>query len=428
MFQPDCVLPGQRLLVSSRPCSPASSQSHRIAQEEIFGPVLSIMSFRTPDEAVEKANNTPYGLSAGVWTSKGSRILWMADRLQAGVVWANTYNKFDPASPFGGYKESGFGREGGRHGLLSYLKGIWESRWADSTSARPTSSTSTASSPAPSRAAPIRPSMPTGRCWPGWRWAPARTCARRCGRPGPRRGNGPGSGYNRGQVLYRIAEMIEDRRGPSSSNSQDGRRQARRRGSNEVADSIDRMVWYAGWADKFAQIYGNLNPVAGPFFNISAPEPTGVVGVIAPEEPSLLGLVSRLAPVMVTGQHGGGARLRDASRCRRSPWPRPWNSSDVPGGVVNILTGQPGRTGPWLADHMDVNAVDAGWGHAGPGLRMEQGAVHNVKRLVVHRRRPGGPDPLPDRRLHRDQDRLAPQGPLEASRPKTPEPVVYPPP
>jgi aldehyde dehydrogenase (NAD+) len=100
------------------------SQSHRIAQEEIFGPVLSIMTFRTPEEAVEKANNTPYGLSAGVWTQKGSRILWMADRLEAGVVWANTYNRFDPASPFGGYKESGFGREGGRHGLLPYVAGL----------------------------------------------------------------------------------------------------------------------------------------------------------------------------------------------------------------------------------------------------------------------------------------------------------------
>jgi aldehyde dehydrogenase (NAD+) len=97
------------------------SQSHRIAQEEIFGPVLSVMTFRTPEEAVEKANNTPYGLSAGVWTEKGSRILWMADRLRAGVVWANTFNRFDPGSPFGGYKESGFGREGGRHGLESYV-------------------------------------------------------------------------------------------------------------------------------------------------------------------------------------------------------------------------------------------------------------------------------------------------------------------
>jgi len=97
------------------------SQSHRIAREEIFGPVLSLLTFRTPEEAVTKANNTPYGLSAGVWTEKGSRILWMAQRLRAGVVWANTYNRFDPASPFGGYRESGFGREGGRHGLEAYL-------------------------------------------------------------------------------------------------------------------------------------------------------------------------------------------------------------------------------------------------------------------------------------------------------------------
>ena len=97
------------------------SQAHRIAREEIFGPVLSVLTFRTPAEAVEKANNTPYGLSAGVWTDKGSRILWMAGQLRAGVVWANTFNRFDPTSPFGGYKESGYGREGGRHGLGAYL-------------------------------------------------------------------------------------------------------------------------------------------------------------------------------------------------------------------------------------------------------------------------------------------------------------------
>ncbi len=97
------------------------TQAHRIAREEIFGPVLSVLTFRTPKEAVEKANNTPYGLSAGVWTEKGSRILWMAQQLRAGVVWANTFNQFDPASPFGGYKESGYGREGGRQGLEAYL-------------------------------------------------------------------------------------------------------------------------------------------------------------------------------------------------------------------------------------------------------------------------------------------------------------------
>ncbi|MDE9367069.1 aldehyde dehydrogenase family protein [Luteipulveratus sp. YIM 133132] len=98
------------------------SQAHRVATEEIFGPVLSVLTFRTPQEAVAKANNTPYGLSAGIWTEKGSRILWMADQLKAGVVWANTFNRFDPTSPFGGYKESGYGREGGRHGLEAYLQ------------------------------------------------------------------------------------------------------------------------------------------------------------------------------------------------------------------------------------------------------------------------------------------------------------------
>ena len=121
IYQPDCVLPDKGFFHAPTIFT-GVSQSHRIAREEIFGPVLSVLTFRTPEEAVEKANNTPYGLSAGVWTEKGSRILWMAERLRAGVVWANTFNQFDPASPFGGYKESGFGREGGRHGLAPYLQ------------------------------------------------------------------------------------------------------------------------------------------------------------------------------------------------------------------------------------------------------------------------------------------------------------------
>ncbi len=119
-WQPECQLPDRGYWFAPTVFT-GVSQSHRIAREEIFGPVLSVLTFRTPDEAVTKANNTPYGLSAGVWTDKGSRILWMAERLRAGVVWANTFNRFDPTSPFGGYKESGFGREGGRHGLGPYL-------------------------------------------------------------------------------------------------------------------------------------------------------------------------------------------------------------------------------------------------------------------------------------------------------------------
>jgi len=100
------------------------TQSHRIAREEIFGPVLSVLTFRTPQEAIDKANNTPFGLSAGIWSEKGSKVLWASQQLRAGVIWANTFNKFDPTSPFGGYKESGWGREGGRHGLSAYLKGV----------------------------------------------------------------------------------------------------------------------------------------------------------------------------------------------------------------------------------------------------------------------------------------------------------------
>jgi aldehyde dehydrogenase (NAD+) len=122
LYQSDaCVLPDRGYFFKPTVFT-GVSQSHRIAREEIFGPVLSVLTFRTPDEAVAKANNTPYGLSAGIWTEKGSRILWMAEQMKAGVVWANTFNRFDPTSPFGGYKESGFGREGGRHGLLPYVE------------------------------------------------------------------------------------------------------------------------------------------------------------------------------------------------------------------------------------------------------------------------------------------------------------------
>ena len=120
-YQPECSLPGK-----GNWCPPTLftdvAQSNRIAQEEIFGPVLAVQTFRTVAEVIKKANNTPFGLSAGVWTDKGSKIFNMTSQMRAGVVWANTYNKFDPASPFGGYKESGFGREGGLHGLAAYLE------------------------------------------------------------------------------------------------------------------------------------------------------------------------------------------------------------------------------------------------------------------------------------------------------------------
>ena len=188
------------------------------------------------------------------------------------------------------------------------------------------------------------------------------------------------TGYNRGQILYRVAEMIEDRFETFVSALQvtdPDRRRARR----QVEESIDTLVWYAGWADKFAQIYGNLNPVAGPFFNISAPEPTGVVGIIADQESALLGLVARLAAVLVPGN----TAVVLASESRPLPAvaiSEVLETSDVPAGVVNILTGHVDELVPWLADHMDVNAIDMAGAGPDQRRRIEEGAVHNVKRLA----------------------------------------------
>lgn len=189
------------------------------------------------------------------------------------------------------------------------------------------------------------------------------------------------TGYNRGQILYRIAETLEDR-APTFVEQLMEIGSTKKQATDEVAASIDRMVWYAGWADKFAQIYGNLNPVAGPFFNISTPEPTGVVGVIAPEEPALLGLVSRVAPVLVSGN------TVVVLASQKAPMPaitftEVLDTSDVPGGVVNVLTGHKDELIPWLADHMDINAVDAAGASADQVHRVQEGAVHNVKRVVT---------------------------------------------
>jgi acyl-CoA reductase-like NAD-dependent aldehyde dehydrogenase len=188
------------------------------------------------------------------------------------------------------------------------------------------------------------------------------------------------SGYNRGQVLYRVAEMMEDRAAVFAEQLADGGLSPARARS-EVGVAIDRMVWYAGWADKFSQIYGSLNPVAGPFFNISAPEPTGVVGIITPDAPALLGLITRMAPVIV----GGNTAVVIASQGQPLPaitLAEAMESSDVPAGVVNILTGYASELAPWLADHMDVNAIDIAGALPEVALRVQQGAVHNVKRLV----------------------------------------------
>jgi acyl-CoA reductase-like NAD-dependent aldehyde dehydrogenase len=188
--------------------------------------------------------------------------------------------------------------------------------------------------------------------------------------------------YNRGQVVYRIAEVMEDRRPQFVEALRQGEGGSAAAAGKVLDASIDRLVWYAGWADKLAQVVGNANPVAGPFFNLSTPEPTGVVAVLAPQESSLLGLVSVVAPVLISGN-----TLVVASSAERPlsaiTFAEVLATSDVPAGVVNILTGTLDRTAPTLASHMDVNAIDL-TGLAGDpeqATALEVQAAENLKRV-----------------------------------------------
>jgi len=188
--------------------------------------------------------------------------------------------------------------------------------------------------------------------------------------------------YNRAQILYRIAEVLEDRRPQFVQAVVQSEGLSAARAEKVVDAAVDRLVWYAGWADKITQVIGNANPVAGPFFNLSTPEPTGVVAVLAPQESSLLGLISAVAPVIVTGNTVVVVSSYDR------PLPavnlaEVLATSDVPGGVVNILTGSAATIAPWLASHMDVNAIDL-TGVAGDTVLatdLEVAAADNLKRV-----------------------------------------------
>ena len=207
--------------------------------------------------------------------------------------------------------------------------------------------------------------------------------------------------YNRGQVLYRVAEMMEGRRAQFVDEVAAGEGVTRPRAERSVDEAIDRWVWYAGWADKIAQVMGSSNPVAGPYFDFSVPEATGVVAVLAPQASSLLGLVSVLAPVVVSGN----TAVVVASQQRPLPavtLAEVLGTSDVPGGVVNVLTGTTAEIAPWLASHMDVNAIDL-TGIAGDedqGRTLEVQAAENLKRVMR------APDTEPDWTAEPGLDRI----------------------
>ena len=193
--------------------------------------------------------------------------------------------------------------------------------------------------------------------------------------------------YNRGQVLYRVAELLDGRREQFASEITAAEGVPGDEALQSVDESIDRVVWYAGWADKFAQVAGSANPVAGPYFNFSVPEPTGVVAILAPQESSLLGFVGVLAPVLCTGN----TAVIVASQRRPLPavsLSEVLATSDLPGGVANVLTGYTNELAPWLASHRDVNAIDLTGVAAADRADLQRAAADNVKRVFV----PAGED------------------------------------
>jgi acyl-CoA reductase-like NAD-dependent aldehyde dehydrogenase len=198
--------------------------------------------------------------------------------------------------------------------------------------------------------------------------------------------------YNRGQVLYRVAELLDGRREQFVAEVAAAEGASDAAAERQVADAIDRWVYYAGWTDKYAQVVGGTNPVAGPYFNFSLPEPTGVVGVIAPQDSSLLGLVSVLAPVLATGN----TAVVLAAQARPLPavsLSEVLATSDVPGGVVNMLTGFTAELAPWLAAHRDVNAIDLSGADPTARAALAEAAADNVKRVYVPRELDWSADP-----------------------------------
>jgi aldehyde dehydrogenase (NAD+) len=375
-----------------------------IAQVAIFGPVLVSMTFRTPAEAVALANNTPYGLAASVWTENINLALDVAPKIKAGVLWINSTNLFDAASGFGGYRESGFGREGGREGMWEYVKrdsGIG-ARGSGTSPRRAKGKERAAGSRAPSTESRVPAVNRTYKLFIGGRQArPDAPYARQVlGPDGVRLGEvGEGnrkdirdaveaahaaqawshtSGHNRGQILYYIAENLTPRADEFAryidAMTDRGRDDARR----EVDACIERLFTYAAWADKYDGAVHHV-PIRG--VTLAMNEPIGAVGIASPEEYPLLGFVSLVAPAIATG-NTVVAIPSEAHPLAAAELYTVLDASDLPGGVVNIVTGAKDALAKVLAEHDDVDAV---WyfGNKGAAAEIESASAGNMKRTWV---------------------------------------------
>jgi len=366
--------------------SPAAT----IAQVEIFGPVLVSMTFRTPKEAVELANNTPYGLAASVWTENINLALDVAPKLKAGVVWINSTNLFDAASGFGGYRESGFGREGGREGMWEYLKAEWELEAGDGRGEKYVAVAKPAA--APDSTSPFSPLPPVDRTYKlfigGKQARPDQGYSRKIVGPDGRtlgevaEGNrkdvrnaveaahaaeawGRGSGHMRAQILYFIAENLATR-APEF---------AARVGREEVDASIARLFTYAAWADKWDGAVHHT-PIRG--VTLAMNEPVGVLGIAAPDEYPLLGFISLVAPAVAVG-NTVIVVPSEPQPLAVTEFYTVLETSDVPDGVINVITGAKDALAKVLAEHDDVDGM---WyfGSAVGVKAVELASAANMKR------------------------------------------------
>jgi aldehyde dehydrogenase (NAD+) len=365
-WQPELALPSRGLYYKPTLLTNVHPTSV-VAQQEIFGPVLASMTFRTPKEAVELANNTVYGLAASVWSESLNVALQVAAQVKAGVVWVNSTNLFDAACGFGGYRESGYGREGGREGLLEYLEPAWFRKSRAVRSASPAKNGKPElSTPAIDRTVKLYIGGKQARPDSGYS-LPVR------GKKGQLLGEAPlgnrkdirnaveaarkaeawgkATAHNRAQVLYYIAENLSQRAAEISARLSDsvGKTQA----GEEVRLSIERLFSYAGWADKFDGAVHNP-----PFRNVSIAmnEPIGTVGVVCPSEAPLLGFFSLVLPLLAAGNTVVAVPSESYPLIAADIY-QVLETSDLPGGTLNMVTGRTSELLKVLAEHDDLDAL-----------------------------------------------------------------------
>ncbi|MEC9105193.1 MAG: aldehyde dehydrogenase family protein, partial [Pseudomonadota bacterium] len=365
----------------------------RLMQEEIFGPVLVSCTFRTPEEAVQLANNTRYGLAASVWTENVNLALGMAPKLVAGVVWINGTNMFDAAAGFGGVRESGFGREGGWEGLSAYLKPAGKAKVLARIEAK--SGKPDEVGDALDRTAKLYVGGKQARPDGGYSKAVYGPRGQLIGHVGignrkdirnaveaaqaakPWSGT---TGHLRAQILYYIAENLEAR--ASEFAARIDAMTGAKTGKAEVAEAVSRLFTYGAWADKYA---GDLRAVPIRGMALAVREPVGVIGALCPDDVPLLGLVSVMGPAIAMGNRVVLVPS-EAYPLAATDFYQVLDTSDVPGGVVNIVTGAHGELAPTLAAHLDLDAV---WSFSSTDLSeiIEGQSAGNLKRTWVNNAR-----------------------------------------